>query len=66
MNCAKLITESEEELKQIENRQKLAPLQKPIHFLRLLKSQPASPQQAVGQGVAWQLRQRQKIGVIEQ
>jgi len=61
MNYAELIIESEEELKQIEKRQKLAQFQKRLHFLRLLKSQVASTQQAAGKAVGWHLRQSQKI-----
>ena len=61
MNYAELITESEDQLKQIEKRQKLVQFQKRIHFLHLLKSQQASTQEAAGKAVGWQLRQSQKI-----
>lgn len=61
MNYAEIITESEDELKEIERRQKLAQFQKRVHFLLLLKSQLAATQQEAGKAVGWQLRQSQKI-----
>jgi transposase len=61
MNYAELISESEDELRQIEKRQKLVQFQKRIHFLRLLKSQLVVTQEKAGQAVGWQLRQSQKI-----
>ena len=61
MNYAELITESQEELQQIEKRQKLVQFQKRIRFLLLLKSQRVSTQEEAGKGVGWQLRQSQKI-----
>ncbi|HEV7738531.1 MAG TPA: winged helix-turn-helix domain-containing protein [Chlamydiales bacterium] len=61
MNYAELISESEDELKQLEKRQKLVQFQKRIQFLLLLKSQPAITQAKAGQGIGWQLRQSQKI-----
>jgi transposase len=61
MNYAEIITESQDELKQIEKRQKLVQFQKRIHFLLLLKSQPGITQEAAGKAVGWQLRQSQKI-----
>src|SRR6185436_5716770 len=61
MNYAELISESEEELKQIEKRQKLVQFQKRIQFLRLLRSHLAVTQEEAGKIVGWQLRQSQKI-----
>ncbi len=61
MNYTVLISESEAELRQLEKRQKLAQMQKRLHFLRLLKSQPAITQEQAGKSVGWQRRQSQKI-----
>ncbi len=61
MNYAEIITESEEELKQIEKKQKLAQLEKRVRFLLLLKSRVSKTQADAGEKVGFRLRQSQKI-----
>ncbi len=61
MNYAELIIETEEELKESENCQKLVQFQKRIRFLRLLKTGAAKTQKQAGEMVGWQLRNAQKI-----
>ena len=72
MNYAELITETETELTELENKQKLVQFQKRLCFLRLLKTGEAQTQEKAGAMVGWKLRQSQKIwqfyrvGAIEQ
>ena len=61
MKYTQLIEETEGELTELENKQKLVQFQKRIIFLRLLKSGAANTQEQAGQGVGWRLRQAQKI-----
>jgi transposase len=61
MKYAELIAETETELNELENKQKLVQFQKRISFLRLLKSGAASTQEQAGRQVGWKLRQAQKI-----
>lgn len=61
MNYAQIIVESESELLELENKQKLVQFQKRIRFLRLLKSGTAKTQLQAGEAVGWKLRQSQKI-----
>lgn len=61
MNYAEIITESEEELKQVEKKQKLVQMEKRVRFLRYLKSGKAKTQEEAGEKVGWKLRQSQKI-----
>ncbi len=61
MNYAELIVESEAELTELENKQKLVQFQKRLRFLRLLKSGEVKTQAAAGAMVGWKLRQSQKI-----
>lgn len=61
MNYAELIVESEAELTELENKQKLVQFQKRLGFLRLLKSGEAKTQAKAGIMVGWRLRQSQKI-----
>lgn len=61
MNYEEIITESEEELKEIEKKQKLVQLEKRVRFLRYLKSGKAKTQEEAGEKVGWKLRQSQKV-----
>lgn len=61
MKYAALIAETEAELTDIEQKQKLVQFQKRMHFLCLLKSGTAKTQLQAGQMVGWKLRQSQKI-----
>lgn len=61
MNYSELITETEAELSELENKQKLVQFQKRLRFLCLLKSGAAKTQSAAGERVGWKLRQSQKI-----
>ena len=61
MNYAQIITESEAELQQLEDKQKLVQFQKRIRFLRLLKGGEAKTQLQAGAMVGWKLRQSQKV-----
>lgn len=61
MNYAELIAETEAELIELENKQKLVQFQKRICFLRLLKSGTAPTQEKAGAMPGWKLRQSQKI-----
>lgn len=61
MNYVALIAETEAELTELENKQKLVQFQKRIGFLRLLKSGEAKTQEKAGAMVGWKLRQSQKI-----
>lgn len=61
MKYDELISETEAELKETENKQKLVQFQKRIRFLRLLKSDAAKTQREAGAMVGWKLRQAQKI-----
>ena len=61
MNYAQIITETKEELKRVEKKQKLVQFQNRLRFLFLLKSGAASTQAAAGAEVGWQLRQSQKV-----
>jgi len=61
MNYAQIISETEAELKETEDRQKLVQLQKRVRFLRALKSGEAHTQAQAGAVVGWELRQSQKI-----
>ncbi len=61
MNYVELIAETETELTELENKQKLVQFQKRICFLRLLKTGEAKTQAGAGQMVGWKLRNAQKI-----
>jgi hypothetical protein len=61
MNYAEMITETDDELKRVENKQKLVQFQHRIRFLLLLKSGAARTQAEAGVAVGWKLRQSQKI-----
>lgn len=61
MNYAELIAETEAELTDLENKQKLVQFQKRICFLRVLKTGEARTQEKAGERVGWKLRQSQKI-----
>ncbi len=61
MNYAEMITETNDELKRVENKQKLVQFQNRIRFLLLLKSGAARTQAEAGVAVGWKLRQSQKI-----
>ncbi len=61
MNYAQMITETDEELKRVEKKQKLVQLQNRIRFLLLLNSGVARTQAEAGAAVGWKLRQSQKI-----
>lgn len=61
MKYAELIAETETELKELENKQKLVQFQKRVCFLWLLKTGAAETQEKAGGMVGWKLRQSQKI-----
>jgi len=61
MKYAQLIVETEAELKNTENKQRLVQFQKRIRFLWLLKTEAATTQREAGEMVGWKLRQSQKI-----
>ena len=61
MDYAQIITESEAELKELEEGQKLVQFQKRVRFLLLLKSGAAKTQETAGVMVGWKKRQSQKI-----
>jgi transposase len=61
MNYAEIITETNEELKRVEKKQKLVQFQSRLRFLFLLKTGAAHTQAAAGAEVGWQLRQSQKV-----
>lgn len=61
MNYAEIITESEEELKRVEKKQKLVQFQRRVRFLLLLKKGKARTQEKAGEEVGLKLRQSQKI-----
>ncbi len=61
MNYAELITETDEELERVEEKQKLVQFQKRVRFLLVLKSGVARTQAEAGTQVGWKLRQSQKI-----
>jgi len=61
MNYAQIITESETELQDLEQRQKLVQFQKRVRFLFLLKSGAAHTQHQAGLQVGWKNRQSQKM-----
>ena len=61
MNYAAMIAETDEELKRVENKQRLVQFQHRIRFLSLLKSGAARTQAEAGAAVGWKLRQSQKI-----
>jgi transposase len=61
MNYAKIINESEEELKRIEKKQKLVQFQRRVRYLLLLKKGTARTQEEAGQEVGLKIRQSQKI-----
>jgi len=61
MNYAEIISETEAELQELENRQKLVQLQKRVRFLRALKTGAATTQAKAGVVVGWKLRQSQNI-----
>lgn len=61
MNYTTRITQSLDELRQLEAQQKLARQRDPIRFLRLLKEGTASSQQQAGQTIGLALRQSQRI-----
>ena len=61
MNYPELITESADDLKQLEKKQKLVFFQKRVRFLWLLKTALVQTQEQAGKEVEWKLRQSQKI-----
>lgn len=61
MKYAELIVETEAELTDLENKQKLVQFQKRMRFLWLLKSGAVNTQEKAGAMVGWKLRQAQKI-----
>ena len=61
MNYAEMITETDEELRRVEKKQKLVQFQNRVRFLLLLKSGIARTQAEAGAEVGWKLRQSQKI-----
>jgi len=61
MNYAALISETDEELKRVEKKQKLVQFQNRIRFFLVLKSGDARTQAEAGAQVGWKLRQSQKI-----
>lgn len=61
MKYAQLIAETESELKELKNKQKLVQFEKRIRFLWLLKSGAAKTQETAGVQIGWKLRQAQKI-----
>ena len=61
MKYPELITESADDLKQLEREQKLVFFQKRVRFLWLLKTARAKTQEQAGKEVEWKLRQAQKI-----
>ncbi len=61
MKYVGLISESLEDLGQIERKQQLVQFEKRVRFLILLKSGAAKTQKEAGSKVGWQLRQSQKI-----
>jgi transposase len=61
MDYNALISETEDELKELEKRQKLVQFQKRIHFLWCLKSGAAQTQQLAGEQVGWKLRYSQSM-----
>lgn len=61
MNYAEMISETDEELKRVEKKQKLVQFQNRIRFLLVLKSGYARTQAEAGAAVGWKLRQSQRI-----
>ena len=61
MNYPELISQSADDLKQLEKEQKLVQFQKRVRFLWLLKTSPATAQKQAAEQVEWKLRQAQKI-----
>lgn len=61
MNYTELVTETEVELTELENKQKLVQFQKRIRFLLALKRGQAKTQEQAGAEVGWKLRQSQSI-----
>ncbi len=61
MNYAELITETIDELKQLDREQKLAQFEKRAGFLLALKTQVAGTQEKAGEQVGWKLRNAQKV-----
>lgn len=61
MNYAELITETSDELKKLEQEQKLVQFQKRVSFLLALKTQVAATQEKAGQQVGWKVRNAQKL-----
>ena len=61
MNYAELITETDAELTELADKQKLVQYQRRMRFLWLLKTRAATTQQAAGEQVGWKLRQSQKM-----
>jgi transposase len=61
MNYTEIIGETESQLQELENAQKLVQFQKRVRFLRLLKSGEAATQKQAGEIVGWKLRQSQQI-----
>lgn len=61
MKYVGLISDTLEDLGQIEKKQKLVQFEKRLRFLILLKSGDAQTQKEAGSKVGWQLRQSQKI-----
>lgn len=64
MKYVGLISESLEDLRQIERQQKLVQFEKRVRFLILLKTGEANTQKEAGSKVGWKLRQSQKIWQI--
>ncbi len=56
MNYAELITETADELQELENQQKLVQMQKRVGFLHALKTGAATTQAQAGLVVGWKLR----------
>jgi len=61
MKYDELVSESLEDLRQIESKQKLVQFEKRVRFLILLKTGEANTQKEAGSKVGWKLRQSQKI-----
>ncbi len=61
MNYTEIIGETESQLQELEDTQKLVQFQKRVRFLRLLKNGKATTQKQAGAIVGWKLRQSQQI-----
>ncbi len=61
MKYPELISQSTDDLKQLEKEQKLVQFQKRVRFLWLLKTSAATTQKQAAEQVEWKLRQAQKI-----